>query len=220
VLVAGTAEIDWFLSSGKAQADYLRRLLSEASRPLEGMDAILDFGCGSGRIARWFADLPGPRFNGCDYNSELVDWCNANLGFMHARKTDLQPPLPYADDSFDFLYAFSVFTHLSVQLAERWMGELARVVKPGGLVWFTIHGESYRERLLPEEQTRFDAGEIVVWLPEIEGTNLCGAYWPSGSVESMLGSDFEILVHLDPRADPTTAEDAQLTHDAYLVRRL
>jgi hypothetical protein len=113
-----------------------------------------------------------------------------------------------------------VFTHLSVALAEAWMTELARVIKPGGLMWFTLHGESYRGRLLPEEKARFDAGEIVVWLPEVEGTNLCGAYWPEISVERMFGSDFELLVHLDPQADAATAERLFLTHDAYLARRL
>jgi SAM-dependent methyltransferase len=219
VLVAGTADIDLFLSSGAAQAAYLRELLASVGHPLEEMDAVLDFGCGCGRIARWFSDVSRPQLNGCDYNPELVDWCNANLGFISVRKTELEPPLPYADRAFDFVYAFSVFTHLSVELAGRWMAELGRVVKPGGLVWFTIHGDSYRERLSPEETARFNAGEIVVVLPEVEGTNLCGAYWPDSAVASMLGSDFEVLDHFDPKADPITARKALVAHDAYLLRR-
>jgi hypothetical protein len=113
-----------------------------------------------------------------------------------------------------------VFTHLSVELASDWLAELARVVRPGGLAWFTIHGESYRDRLLPEQRQRFDAGEIVVWLPETEGTNICGAYWPPSAVPRMLGDDFEIVEHFDPQADPLTAQRAYLAHDAYLVRRL
>jgi SAM-dependent methyltransferase len=220
VLVAGTAEVDWFLGSGKAQAAYLRDLLARVGHPLDEMDTILDFGCGCGRIVRWFSDLERPQISACDYNRELVAWCDANLGFVSVRRTELQPPLPYPNDGFDFLYAFSVFTHLSVELAADWMAELRRVVKPGGLVWFTVHGESYRERLLPEEIERFDAGEIVVWLPEIEGTNLCCAHWPNPAVEGVLGSDFEILVHLDPKANPATARKALVEHDAYLVRRV
>jgi SAM-dependent methyltransferase len=220
VLVAGTAEIDRFLHSGKVQAEYLRQLLGQAHSPLEEMDAVLDFGCGCGRIARWFSDLSGPQFHGCDYNGELVKWCDANLDFIDVCTTSLEPPLPYPDARFDFLYAFSVFTHLSIELAESWIEELQRVIKPGGLMWFTIHGESYRERLLPEQQARFDNGEIVVWLPEIEGTNMCGAYWPETSVAGMLGRQFEILAHFDPRADPATAERTLLAHDSYLVRRV
>jgi hypothetical protein len=118
------------------------------------------------------------------------------------------------------LYACSVFTHLPVELAGRWMAEFRRVVKPGGLIWFTVHGEIKKGQLDPEERLRFDSGEIVVWLPEIEGTNFCSTFWPNAAVESMLGSDFEVLVHLDPKAQSATAQKAQLDHDAYLVRRV
>jgi SAM-dependent methyltransferase len=220
VLVSGAPELNSFLSSGRAQAGHMSDLLADANAPLRSMHSILDFGCGCGRIARWFSDLDGPQVHGCDYNPRLVRWCHENLCFMSARKTQLQPPLPYRDEEFDFLYAFSVFTHLSVPLAGEWMGELRRVVRGGGLMWFTLHGESYRERLLPEQQVSFDAGEIVVSLPEIQGTNLCGAYWPHAAVQRMLGGGFEVLSHFDPRVEPVAAERLGLAHDAYLVRRL
>jgi SAM-dependent methyltransferase len=220
VLVAGTPDADSFLRSGEAQADYLRNLLDRAGSPLAEMNAILDFGCGCGRIARWFSGLSHPRIHGCDYNGELIAWCDAQLPFLSARRTGLEPPLPYDGEAFDFLYAFSVFTHLSVELARRWIAEFKRVLAPGGLIWFTVHGQSYRDRLLPEQKESFDAGEIVVWLPETEGTNICGAYWPAGSVAGMLGSDFEILEHFDPLADPPAAQRLHLAHDAYLVRRI
>jgi SAM-dependent methyltransferase len=219
VLVAGTAELERFMSSGEVQADYLRSIAGDAGAPLEAMDAILDFGCGCGRIARWFSALERPQLHGCDYNPELIAWCEANLPFMRARATQLDPPLPYADGSFDFLYAFSVFTHLSVELAAGWIGEMGRVLRPGGLMWFTIHGESYRERLLPEQAAQFDSGEIVVTLPEVQGTNLCGAYWPEAAVRRMLGERFDIVAHFDPQAEPEVARRAVLAHDAYLLRR-
>jgi SAM-dependent methyltransferase len=219
VLVAGTPELDRFLGSGEAQAGYLRDLLDRAGAPMGELDAILDFGCGCGRIARWFSELSRPQVHGCDYNAELIAWCDAQLPFLSARVTGLEPPLPYERNAFDFVYAFSVFTHLSVELARSWMGELARLLRPGGLMWFTVHGQSYRERLLSEQKQSFDRGEIVVWLPETQGTNICGAYWPPSAVARMLGSDFEIVEHFDPLADPSTAQRLFLAHDAYLVRR-
>jgi SAM-dependent methyltransferase len=220
VVVAGSADAGSFLSSGEAQAGYIRELLAGVGRPLEDMSEILDFGCGCGRITRWLSDMSRPQVNGCDYNGELIDWCRENLPFVRAVRTEMRPPLPYPDDTFDFLYAFSVFTHLSVDLATLWMSELRRVVKPGGLMWFTIHGASYRERLLPEQKACFDAGEVVVWFPEIEGTNLCGAHWPGAAVKRLLGPGFEVIDHFDPRADNATAERVFLPHDAYLLRRL
>jgi SAM-dependent methyltransferase len=222
VLVNGIPDLDWFLASGKAQTGYLRELLADAGRPLVEMDAVLEFGCGCGRMTRWWAPQGiGPEIHACDYNGELVRWCQENLPFVQASTNDLQPPLPYPDDSFDFVYAFSVFTHLSVELAKSWLAELRRVCRPGGLVWFTVHGETYRARLPPEQQKEFDAGEVVVWFPEIEGTNLCAAYWPRASVAQMLGSEFEVLVHLDSLTEPAAAQAAQVApHDAYLVRCL
>jgi 2-polyprenyl-3-methyl-5-hydroxy-6-metoxy-1,4-benzoquinol methylase len=95
VLVAGTADLDRFLDSGEAQARYLRELVDRVGCPLAEMNAILDFGCGCGRIARWFSDLPSTRIEACDYNEQLVGWCDANLDFVHARTTGLAPPLPY-----------------------------------------------------------------------------------------------------------------------------
>ena len=218
-LVAGTPDRERFLRTGRVHADYLRELLAGAGEPIEGMSAVLDFGCGCGRIIRWLANGSQPELHGCDYNHELVRWCDQNLTFMSARANSLEPPLPYPDRAFDFLYAFSVFTHLTVELARGWLSEIERVLRPGGLAWFTVHGDSYRDRLLPEEQSRFDAGEIVVWLPEIEGTNMCAAYWPEKAVGSMLGGRFEVLTHFDPQAEGATAERIELAHDAYLVRR-
>jgi SAM-dependent methyltransferase len=222
VLVNGIPDLGWFLASGKAQTDYLRGLLAQVGRPLEEMDAILEFGCGCGRMTRWWAsDAPGPQIRACDYNSELVGWCQANLAFVSATTNSLEPPLPFPDASFDFVYAFSVFTHLSVELAQSWLAELRRVTKPGALIWFTVHGQTYRERLPREQRRQFDAGEIVVWFPEIEGTNLCASYWPEASVAGMLGEDFVVLEHLDPQTDPASSQGAQVApHDAYLLRRI
>jgi SAM-dependent methyltransferase len=219
VLVAGTADPDWFLSSGRAHADSLRELLAGAGRPLERMGAILDFGCGCGRIARWFVDAQDTEIHGCDYNGELAAWCDSNLSFMRVANSGLLPPLPYPDYRFDFVYAFSVFTHLSEDLAYDWMAELRRVVKPGGLIWFTVHGQSYVARLSARERSRFDAGNIVVRLAEIEGTNLCCSYWPEIAIEHVLGSEFEMVAHLDPDGADGSAP-ALAEHDAYLVRRL
>jgi SAM-dependent methyltransferase len=220
VLVNGIPELDWFLASGRAQTNYLRRLLADAGRPLEQIGTMLEFGCGCGRMTRWWADTAATEVHGCDYNSELVRWCEQNLPFVHASGNDLRPPLPYADESFDFVYAFSVFTHLSVELARDWLGELARVTRPGGLIWFTVHGPSYRERLPPEQREQFDAGAVVVWFPEIEGTNLCAAYWPEAAVAGMLAPGLEVIARLDPLAEPAVAQGAQIApHDAYLLRR-
>jgi len=219
VLVAGTPDHTWFLESGRAHTTYLRALLAEHGQPIDEMQSILDFGCGCGRMLRWWKDLPAESIHGCDYNSELVRWCNGHLDFVEARATELSPPLPYEAQRFDLLYALSIFTHLTTDLAERWLSEMHRVLRPGGILWFTTHGRSLTDRLSPREQVEFDEGNIVVHFPEAEGMNLCSMFWPEAAVRRMLSDRFEVLARHDPLADPATAERSRLPHDAYLVRR-
>jgi SAM-dependent methyltransferase len=45
---------------------------------------------------------------------------------------------PYDDDSFDFAFATSVFTHLLPPEAERYLAEMVRVTRPGGRILATF----------------------------------------------------------------------------------
>jgi SAM-dependent methyltransferase len=54
--------------------------------------------------------------------------------------------LPYGDATFDHAYSVSVLEHISDRGDEQALGELARVVRPGGRVFVTLpYGETYRE---------------------------------------------------------------------------
>src|SRR5436190_10182380 len=79
VLVAGTPEPEWFLESGALAARSIRGALRKAGVELERMGAILDFGCGCGRVLRQWAHLEGPEIWGTDYNERLAAWSEANL---------------------------------------------------------------------------------------------------------------------------------------------
>src|SRR5205814_5181377 len=91
--VVGTDDVDWFLESGRLAATNIRGLLAEQGVALETLGAILDFGCGVGRILRHWVGLRGPRLFGSDYNEELVDWCRAHLGFARFGVHELEGPL-------------------------------------------------------------------------------------------------------------------------------
>ena len=111
---------------------------------------------------RHWRTTKGPAWHGTDYNPALIDWCQAHLKFAEFRVNTLSGELPYAAETFDFIYAFSVFTHLSESLQFFWINELSRVVKPGGYIWFTTHGENYVPTLTPEELKQFRHGELVI----------------------------------------------------------
>ena len=57
---------------------------------------------------------------------------------MQIEITNIEPPLPYADGLFDFVYANSVFTHVPCQLMDAWAGELRRIIRPGGFLIFSV----------------------------------------------------------------------------------
>jgi SAM-dependent methyltransferase len=207
--VAGTPDIEWFLESGAAGFRSLRDALSEQGTDVARLRSVLDFGCGCGRVTRHWAGV-GPRVWGCDYNPALVSWCRTHLGFARFEVNALGPPLPFADASFDLVYALSVFTHLTEDLQTAWMAELHRVLEPGGLLAVTVHGARYAGELSPEERRRFQEGELVVRRVESAGTNLCGAYHPEEYVRRRLARDFAVVAYLPEGARGNPHQDLVL----------
>jgi SAM-dependent methyltransferase len=110
-------------------------------RRLADLPRVLDWGCGSGRLSRLLlADRPGPEVFGCDIDGDAVRWCRENLPGGHFEQTELLPPLPYGDGFFPLVLAYSVFTHLKPEVQFAWLGEMRRVLAPGGLLLASIHG--------------------------------------------------------------------------------
>ena len=207
------ADADFFLESGRHNADLIRDLLQEQGTSVDDVGALLDWGCGCGRVIRHWQDLQQTRIFGCDIDQRMVTWCNENLPFAEARMNNLSPPLPYEDGTFGLAYAFSVMTHLSQELQDAWMRELSRVLRPGGLLLISTLGEYYasRNRLTPEERASFDRGNVVVLYERSAGTSLCSAYHPAEYVRRELARDFEHVAHR-PAAD-----DGK--HDIHLLRK-
>ncbi|PYO44954.1 MAG: class I SAM-dependent methyltransferase [Gemmatimonadetes bacterium] len=207
------ADAAFFLRTGRTQADLIRSLVREGGSSVEDLEAILDFGCGCGRVLRHWGELPRTRVFGCDIDPRMVQWCDANLPFAVVSVNDLAPPLPYADSAFDLVYAFSVFTHLSVQLQHAWMRDCLRVLRPDGWLLMSTLGEHYLslKRLTESEEQAFRRGEVVVLYQHSAGSSLCSAYHPPDYVRERLGADFE-LVTFRPAAD-------EGRHDLHLFRK-
>jgi SAM-dependent methyltransferase len=199
VRVAMTADAEWFLRSGRAAYDSIA-----AHVPLESVSSVLDFGCGCGRVTRYLAGFPGS-VSGSDLSEPAVRWCRANLPFGRFEVNGLEPPLRFDDESFDVVYALSVFTHLTGDLQLAWRDEVRRVLRPGGVFLLTTHGDSYVPRLDGDERRRFEAGELVVRWGDVPGTNLCSAYHPEPYLRETFAQGFS-FVEVEPegaRGNPT-----------------
>jgi SAM-dependent methyltransferase len=169
-------DVAWYLSSGKIGADSILFTLEKNDLSMNVFDAVLDFGCGCGRIMRNWGKLVGPRLYGTDNNPTLVDWCQKNLGSVATFGINqLHPPLDYKGGTFDFVYLISVFTHLKAHHQELWRDELARILTPGGYLLLTTHGESRILQMALDERERFLAGDLVVQNGSNSGTNTCAA---------------------------------------------
>jgi SAM-dependent methyltransferase len=185
VRVIAQTDPDVFLRSGASDCRDLARLAADGGVAIEAAGAILDFGCGCGRVLRhWPAD-GRVQIHGSDHDDELVDWIRANLPFVTPNVNALEPALPYADATFGLVYSISVFTHLTEELNEAWMREMHRIIRPGGLLLFSILAERNLDRLRPREREAFDAGRLVVQFDDAPGTNLCVAYHPDAYLDRL-----------------------------------
>jgi SAM-dependent methyltransferase len=120
----------------------LRDLITEQSGQLDG--PILDFGCGYGRVIRYFMkDLPASELWGTDYTQELVDFCVASNPWLSFNRNEAWPPLPYPDRSVRFLYAYSVFSHFGEPMHWAWLREFLRVLQPGGYAALSIRPRGF-----------------------------------------------------------------------------
>lgn len=106
--------------------------------------SLLDFGCGWGRIARCFIrDMPPSNIFGIDVTPEFADFCKSAFRSHNFIATEPLPPTPIPNARFDFVVAYSVFSHLSEKACLAWMAEFARILTPGGLVAVTTRGRDF-----------------------------------------------------------------------------
>lgn len=123
---------------GFSHADAGVALFTQIDAILRPTDRVLDFGAGRGEYIlddaieyrRRLFNLKGrcAHVEGCDVDEAVL----SNPFLDHAVVIKPGSPLPYSDDSFDLVYARSVFEH--IEQPELVASELLRIVKPGGLI--------------------------------------------------------------------------------------
>jgi SAM-dependent methyltransferase len=147
--VAGHRDYHAFDVSRRTGVDTIIDFLCQAGIDYATFQSILDLGCGCGRIlAGWEGRLsPETRLFGCDINPKLVDFCQEKITFAEVVRNLYYPQLPYGDSQFDFIYAISVYTHLSLPAMLQWTGEILRILRPGGIALITTHGSYYASSL-------------------------------------------------------------------------
>lgn len=164
------ADPDRWLQTGREFLHYSRMLAG-----VQPSDAILEVGCGAGRMAMAFALYlrPGGRYEGFDIHPESIAWAQRtykqhwpHIRFQHVdlynRFYNPHGALesaafrfPYSDQAFDFTLLASVFTHMLPRDVAHYWAEIARTLKVGGralVTGFLLNDES-RSRLASPHNT-------------------------------------------------------------------
>jgi cyclopropane fatty-acyl-phospholipid synthase-like methyltransferase len=102
---------------------------------------VLDLGCGAGRHLVQFA-RSGFSVHGLDASPEATrlarEWLASEGLQAVVRLQDIYEPLPYADAFFDAVVSVQVIHHARIAAIRQLVGELTRVLKPGGFVFVTV----------------------------------------------------------------------------------
>lgn len=118
-------------------------LAREFAALIPAASALLELGCGPGHDARSFATL-GHTVLATDF-SEVAIAANQsradnppNLRFM---VLDIAQPFPFADRTYDAVYARLSLHYFPDRVTRAVFGEIRRVLKPGGLLCFLCKSE-------------------------------------------------------------------------------
>jgi ubiquinone/menaquinone biosynthesis C-methylase UbiE len=150
----GKWDVTQFMATGDAEIEtVLQHLESLGLQPDPG-GAVLDFGCGVGRLTQALAR----RFRSCvgiDISQVMITQANALNHYGHCRYVvSATPQLPLADESCSFLYSNLVLQHVPRRFAVNYLREFTRVLAPGGVLVFGVQ-DSFATPDLASSLTRF-----------------------------------------------------------------
>jgi SAM-dependent methyltransferase len=158
--IGATNQADYIIQGRSIYRALERALTANLKTSFADYRTILDWGCGSGRVARHvLAAAKGKqKVTGFDIDTFAVEWATARFG-DHFKTCSTEPPLALKTASVDLAYAYSVFTHLAEADMRTWMAELARVIKPGGIALFSVLSDGAMAELYPST----DRALLTAW---------------------------------------------------------
>jgi SAM-dependent methyltransferase len=108
-------------------------------------DRVLDLGCGEGTFITELEAAGAAQVTGADVAEVALDRARSRHSGIEFRRVPFDGPLPFADGSFDLVWASEVIEHVAD--TARFLSEVRRVLAPGGRLLITTpnHG---RLRLL------------------------------------------------------------------------
>jgi len=159
-------------------------------------DYVLDIGSGIGRMAipltKYLSE--NGKYEGFDIVKKGVKWCQKkitpqfpNFNFQHINlknslynlKTNQdasQFEFPYLNNSFDFIFLTSVFTHMLPSDVENYLGEINRVLKSSGTCFCTCFYVDNQASQNADFKFKFDKGNYYLMDEKVPEANVAYKY--------------------------------------------
>ncbi len=193
-LTSAYYDLEKYCTGGLLGSQNIAKILKKNGFAIQSFSAILDFGCGCGRVIRYWKPFEHTKIYGVDINQKCISWCKKHLNFATFKKNDLLSPLDFDDETFDCIYAISVFTHLDEKLQLLWMEEFKRLLKKNGVLLLTVRTSlGNLHPVSSGEEKQFLAGNLLVQYKKYVGTNFCNVFHPFSYIKERFGKDFKIL---------------------------
>lgn len=160
------------LNQSTAFYRHARAQLAERGAVDPASATVLDFGCGWGRLTRFFArDVAPGSLLACDPFEEILEVCRRSRVPAVLERSEFAPErLPF-EQGIDLAFSFSVFTHISEPAAESAIRAIHDALNPGGLLIATIRPPAYldlepmmhsaRDELGPDPVAAFEQSRYV-----------------------------------------------------------
>jgi ubiquinone/menaquinone biosynthesis C-methylase UbiE len=165
----------WLVTLGRDRA-FREKTLDLAQIALG--ESVLDIGCGTGTLAIAAKHRVGPaaRVTGVDASPEMIARARKKARGVGADVTfatgDVEN-LPYAAGSFDVVLSTVMLHHLSGEARQKCIGEVRRVLKPGGRVLALDFGGAATRRHGPRGQVHHHAQfNLLQVVPQLRAAGL------------------------------------------------
>jgi SAM-dependent methyltransferase len=108
---------------------------------------MLDIGIGLGRTTFYFSDLVG-EYAGIDYSKTMVDECKTTYPGLNLRVCDVRDMSVFPEGYFDFaMFSYNGLDYIPHEDRINALKEINRVLKKGGVFFFSSHNTEYIETL-------------------------------------------------------------------------